>query len=67
MTAQTFLGDEDARRRYWIGSHLGWHAFSAAAPNPGHAALAELERDGVVSGVITQNVDGLHLRAGSHR
>ncbi|GAA3660599.1 Sir2 family NAD-dependent protein deacetylase [Microbacterium marinilacus] len=67
MTAQTFLGDEDARRRYWIGSHLGWHAFSAAAPNPGHTALAELERDGVVSGVITQNVDGLHLRAGSHR
>jgi NAD-dependent SIR2 family protein deacetylase len=67
MTAQTFLSDEAARRRYWVGSHLGWQAFSAASPNAGHAALASLERDGVVSGIITQNVDGLHLRAGSHR
>ncbi len=67
MTAQTFLSDEAARRRYWVGSHLGWQAFSAASPNAGHTALASLERDGVVSGIITQNVDGLHLRAGSHR
>lgn len=67
MTAQTFLTDEGARRRYWVGSHLGWRAFSAASPNAGHAALASLEREGIVSGVITQNVDGLHLRAGSHR
>ena len=65
MTAQRFLADESARRRYWIGGHLGWHAFAKAAPNPGHLALAEMERDGLVSGVITQNVDGLHLRAGS--
>lgn len=67
MTAQTFLSDESARRRYWIGSHLGWRAFSAAEPNPGHEAIAELERTGVATGVITQNVDGLHLRAGSRR
>ncbi len=67
MTAQTFLSDEAARRRYWVGSHLGWRAFTAAAPNPGHEALAELEREGIATGVITQNVDGLHLRAGSHR
>jgi NAD-dependent SIR2 family protein deacetylase len=65
MTAQRFLADESARRRYWIGGHLGWHAFAQAAPNAGHVALAEMERDGVVSGIITQNVDGLHLRAGS--
>lgn len=65
MTAQRFLADESARRRYWIGGHLGWRAFARAAPNAGHLALAEMERDGIVSGVITQNVDGLHLRAGS--
>ncbi|UYO98743.1 NAD-dependent deacetylase [Microbacterium sp. M28] len=65
MTAQRYLADESARRRYWIGGHLGWRAFARAAPNAGHLALAEMERDGLVSGVITQNVDGLHLRAGS--
>lgn len=67
MTVQRYLGDEAARRRYWIGGHLGWRAFADAQPNTGHTALAEMERDGVVSGVITQNVDGLHLRAGSAR
>lgn len=67
MSAQAFLGDEAARRRYWVGSHLGWRAFSAARPNAGHEALAGLESDGIVTGVVTQNVDGLHLRAGSHR
>lgn len=65
MTVQTFLGDARARQRYWAGSHLGWRYFAAAGPNPGHAALADLELAGVVNGVITQNVDGLHLRAGS--
>lgn len=67
MTWQTFRESEAARRRYWVGSHLGWRAFSAAAPNAGHAALAELERHGLASGVVTQNVDGLHLQAGSRR
>ncbi|WP_431792406.1 Sir2 family NAD-dependent protein deacetylase [Microbacterium paraoxydans] len=65
MRIQTYLGDEAARRRYWVGGHLGWRAFAQATPNPGHRALAEMESRGVVSGVITQNVDGLHLRAGS--
>ncbi|WP_345802454.1 Sir2 family NAD-dependent protein deacetylase [Microbacterium sp. AZCO] len=67
MTAQAFLASESSRRRYWVGSHLGWKAFAAAAPNEGHRALARLESDGVASGVITQNVDGLHVRAGSRR
>lgn len=67
MTAQQFLSDEASRRRYWVGSHLGWRAFAASAPNGGHEALAALERAGVATGVITQNVDGLHLRAGSRR
>ncbi|WBU38571.1 Sir2 family NAD-dependent protein deacetylase [Homoserinibacter sp. YIM 151385] len=67
MTIQQFLADERAQQRYWAGSHLGWKHFSAAQPNAGHAALAELERGGVVGGIATQNVDGLHLRAGSRR
>jgi len=65
MTVQTFLADPRARQRYWAGSHLGWRHFAAAGPNAGHRALAELELGGVVNGVITQNVDGLHLQAGS--
>lgn len=67
MTAQRFLESDEARRRYWVGSHLGWKAFAAAEPNDGHRALARLESAGVASGVITQNVDGLHVRAGSRR
>ncbi|WP_422880395.1 Sir2 family NAD-dependent protein deacetylase [Microbacterium albipurpureum] len=67
MTAQQFLGDAAARRRYWVGSHLGWRAFAAASPNAGHGAIADLEHRGIAAGVITQNVDGLHVRAGSRR
>ncbi|ASD22157.1 MULTISPECIES: Sir2 family NAD-dependent protein deacetylase [Cryobacterium] len=65
MTFQTFLADERARKRYWAGSHLGWHRFRAAEPNLGHRSLVALETAGLVSGIITQNVDGLHTRAGS--
>ena len=65
MTIQTFVDDERARQRYWAGSHLGWKRFSTAAPNVGHRALADLELAGVVNGIVTQNVDGLHLQAGS--
>lgn len=67
MTVQQFLASAEARRRYWVGSHLGWRAFAAADPNPGHFALADLEARGLTTGVVTQNVDGLHVRAGSRR
>ncbi len=67
MTIQQFLAADLARKRYWAGSHLGWRGFSAALPNDGHRALADLEADGIVTGIVTQNVDGLHLRAGSRR
>ncbi|WCD92208.1 Sir2 family NAD-dependent protein deacetylase [Microbacterium sp. nov. GSS16] len=67
MTIQTYLSDEAARRRYWLGGHLGYRAFTAPDPNGGHLALAALERAGAATGVVTQNVDGLHLRAGSRR
>ena len=67
MTVDQYLSSDAARRRYWVGSHLGWRAFAAAEPNAGHRAIASLEERGIVSGVITQNVDGLHVRAGSRR
>jgi NAD-dependent SIR2 family protein deacetylase len=67
MTVEQFLSSDAARRRYWVGSHLGWRAFAAAEPNGGHRAVAELESRGLATGVITQNVDGLHVRAGSRR
>ena len=65
MTFQQFLADENYRKRYWAGSHLGWRRFDGAQPNAGHRAISDLEAAGVVHGVITQNVDGLHVRAGS--
>ncbi|MCJ1713945.1 Sir2 family NAD-dependent protein deacetylase [Curtobacterium sp. VKM Ac-2922] len=67
MTFQEFRSDPAKRQRYWAGSHLGYRTFAAATPNAGHRVLADLERAGIVTGVITQNVDGLHLRAGSRR
>ena len=67
MTADQFFSSVEARRRYWIGSHLGWRTFAAAGPNAGHDAIASLEADGIAGGVVTQNVDGLHVRAGSRR
>ncbi len=57
---------ESARRRYWARSMLGWPQFQQAAPNASHRALTRLEAQGRLTGLITQNVDGLHQRAG-HR
>lgn len=67
MTFQQFAGDPDFRRHYWARNHYGWHHLRRMHPNAGHRALAELERRGVVVGVITQNVDLLHEEAGSQR
>lgn len=53
------------RRRYWARAMVGWERFRAARPNAGHAALAALEARGLVTGLITQNVDRLHHAAGS--
>jgi NAD-dependent SIR2 family protein deacetylase len=65
MTYQTFTGSADARRRYWARSHVGWRRIARAVPNHGHYAVAELGRRGLLAGIITQNVDGLHQAAGS--
>nr|WP_229069885.1 NAD-dependent protein deacetylase [Actinoplanes sp. DH11] len=65
MTYQTFTGDPLARRRYWARSHLGWRTIGDARPNDGHRAVARWQQLGLLSGLITQNVDGLHQAAGA--
>lgn len=63
---QAFIGSAATRRRYWARSLVGWETMAAARPNAAHHALAELEAAGRLRGLITQNVDGLHQKAGSH-
>jgi len=65
MTYQQFVGDEGFRRHYWARNHVGWQHVRRTAPNAGHRALVRLEEAGVVTGIITQNVDLLHEDAGS--
>ncbi|WP_030721150.1 NAD-dependent protein deacetylase [Streptomyces sp. NRRL S-237] len=65
MTYQEFTTSIHARRRYWARSHLGWRTFGRARPNAGHRAVAAFAQRGLLSAVITQNVDGLHQAAGS--
>ena len=67
MTFAAFMQSHEHRKRYWLGSHLGWKTFEAATPNRGHQALATAESHSFVTGVVTQNVDALHHKAGSLR
>ena len=62
-----FVSRPDVRQRYWARSFAGWGRIANARPNPAHKALATLEAGGKVDTLITQNVDGLHHRAGSRR
>jgi NAD-dependent SIR2 family protein deacetylase len=65
MTYQAFTRDPAARQRYWARSHIGWRVMARAWPNTGHRAVGRLERQGLVAGVVTQNVDGLHQAGGA--
>ena len=65
MTIRQFTSDPVFRQRYWARNHVGWRHMDDTLPNAGHRALAALEHAGVVTGVITQNVDLLHTKAGS--
>ena len=65
MTIDAFLSSPENRRRYWARNHLGWRHMDAARPNAAHTALVALQQRGIVTGVITQNVDMLHTKAGS--
>lgn len=60
-----FLADAQGRRRYWSRAYAGWERFAAAAPNSAHRAVASLQHAGVLQGLVTQNVDGLHQAAGA--
>ncbi|MGE5625283.1 MAG: NAD-dependent protein deacetylase [Bacillota bacterium] len=60
-----FVTSHAVRQRYWARSLVGWRHFSRAEPNTAHLALARLERGGPLRHLVTQNVDGLHQRAGS--
>lgn len=65
MTFQEFSHDRTASHRYWARSFVGWRQMDGAGPNRTHFAIVELERAGLLGGVVTQNVDGLHREAGS--
>ncbi|ARP91387.1 NAD-dependent deacetylase [Bordetella genomosp. 9] len=65
MQFQVFMGDALARARYWARGMVGWRMFGNVAPNAAHLALAAMERKGLFSLLVTQNVDGLHEKAGS--
>jgi NAD-dependent SIR2 family protein deacetylase len=65
MTYQEFIGAAENRQRYWARNHIGWSHLRRADPNGGHTAVARLEQRGLLTGLITQNVDRLHEDAGS--
>lgn len=64
---QEFLRSASARQRYWARSIVGWPLIARAQPNAAHSALASLEARQRLHLLVTQNVDGLHQRAGSTR
>ncbi|MDJ0785628.1 MAG: Sir2 family NAD-dependent protein deacetylase [Myxococcota bacterium] len=61
---QDFMASRAAREEYWRYKGETWALISAAQPNAGHLSLAELTRAGCLELLVTQNVDGLHARAG---
>lgn len=67
VTIQEFLADEGKRREYWRRKKEMYAEMREAKPNAGHLAIARLEKQGKLTGVITQNIDGLHQRAGNQK
>ena len=63
---QDFIRYHSVRQRYWARSMLGWPRVAKAAPNTAHRVLESMERAKLISTLVTQNVDGLHRKAG-HR
>ena len=61
---QEFVNDPSKRQRYWARSAVGWPTISGAKPNVTHDILAQMENAGIIHNLITQNVDGLHQKAG---
>ena len=67
VTLQEFVSEPDKRREYWQRKRELYGQMREARPNAGHLAIARLEQQGKLLGVITQNIDGLHQQAGSAR
>ncbi len=65
MTFQKFVSSRQSRRKYWELFHVCWKEFQGIEPNQAHRAIAELEKRGKLSAVITQNVEELHQKAGN--
>ncbi|PYE34620.1 NAD-dependent SIR2 family protein deacetylase [Idiomarina fontislapidosi] len=65
MQHHDFMADDSARKRYWARSLAGWLNLYHAQPNHAHHIITQLQQRGYVDTVITQNVDGLHQKAGS--
>ena len=65
MTYQDFTKSDANRQRYWARSHLGWQFITGVEPNDGHRGVAALQRQGLLTGIVTQNVDGLHQAGGA--
>jgi len=65
MTIDRFLSSSDEQRAYWARSHVGWERFRHARPNAAHHTVTALQHAGLLVGVVTQNVDGLHVAAGT--
>ncbi len=66
MQFSEFAGSERGRQRYWARSLIGWRTVERAQPNAAHQLMAAMQQAGVISTIITQNVDGLHQAAGAH-
>lgn len=60
-----FLKKPARRHKYWARNFAGWPIFSSKQPNQTHKRLAKMEQDGKMHWLVTQNVDGLHQKAGS--
>lgn len=65
-SVQTLRDDPETRRDHWTFRRANYPVMLARQPNAGHRALADLERAGRLLAVITQNIDGLHQKAGNH-
>ena len=67
ITHSEFINQENARKRYWARSMVGWQRMENSKPNATHYSLAKLEDNGILQYLITQNVDRLHQQAGSKK
>ncbi|MCC5880739.1 MAG: NAD-dependent protein deacetylase [Idiomarina sp.] len=66
MQHREYMASNQARQRYWARSLHGWPRLYYAKPNAAHQLLTQWQAQGLIGTIITQNVDGLHQRAGSN-